>query len=144
MWFRIPGFLQTHKWCRQDTCIHKLLALLAHLRCQCYCNAGLLRAVAPCYRYYSGATCTVAVAPLILVEKNGDGSAASFSLVCWRYALPLLSSRQFKFWVSIIVLELEVECWLLSNDIVLIRCLLDFNLYPRNCFWWFFNSYYNY
>jgi hypothetical protein len=56
--------------------------------------AGLLRAVAPRYRYCSGATYTVAVAvaPLLLVEKNGDGSAATFSPVFWRYALPLLLS----------------------------------------------------
>ena len=42
--------------------------------------SGLLRAVAPRYRYCSGATFTVAVAvaPLLLVEKNGDGSAATF------------------------------------------------------------------
>jgi hypothetical protein len=55
---------------------------------------GLLRAVAPRYRYCSGATFTVAVAvaPLLLVEKNGDGSAATFSPVFWRYALPLLLS----------------------------------------------------
>ena len=40
----------------------------------------MLRAVAPRYRYCSGATFTVAVAeaPLLLVEKNGDGSAATF------------------------------------------------------------------
>ena len=59
-------------------------------------TSGLLRAVAPRYRYCSGATFTVAVAvaPLLLVEKNGDGSAATFSLVFWRYALPLLLSAQ--------------------------------------------------
>ena len=34
----------------------------------------------------------LAVAPLLLVEKNGDGSAATFSPVFWRYALPLLLS----------------------------------------------------
>ena len=57
-------------------------------------RAGLLRAVALRYRYCSGATYTVAVAvaPLFLVEKNGDGSAATFSPVFWRYALPLLLS----------------------------------------------------
>jgi hypothetical protein len=53
---------------------------------------GLLRAVAPRYRYCSGATYTIAVAPLLLVEKNGDGSADTFSPVFWRYALPLLLS----------------------------------------------------
>ena len=55
---------------------------------------GLLRAVALRYRYCSGATFTVAVAvaPLLLVEKNGDGSAATFSPVFRRYALPLLLS----------------------------------------------------
>jgi len=43
-------------------------------------STGLLRAVAPRYRYCSGATFTVAVAeaPLLLVEKNGDGSAVTF------------------------------------------------------------------
>ena len=40
--------------------------------------AGLLRAMVLCC---SGATFTVAVAPLLLIEKNGDGSAAIFSLV---------------------------------------------------------------
>ena len=42
--------------------------------------AGLLIAVAPRYRYCSGATFTVAVAvaPLLLAESSGDGSAATF------------------------------------------------------------------
>ncbi len=41
---------------------------------------GLLIAVAPRYRYCSGATFTVAVAvaPLLLAESSGDGSAATF------------------------------------------------------------------
>src|SRR6218665_2217568 len=38
--------------------------------------AGLLIAVA-CYRYCSGATFTVAVAPLLLAESSGDSSAAT-------------------------------------------------------------------
>ena len=46
-----------------------------------YYYSGLLRAVVLRYRYCSGATFTVAVAPLLLVEKNGDGSAATISLV---------------------------------------------------------------
>jgi len=51
----------------------------------------LLRAVAPRYRYCSGATfkVAVAVAPLLFIEKNGDGSAATFSRDFWRYALLL-------------------------------------------------------
>src|SRR6218665_3938186 len=42
--------------------------------------SGLLIAVAPRYRYYSGATFTVAVAvaPLLLAESSGDSSAATF------------------------------------------------------------------
>ena len=42
--------------------------------------AGLLIAVAPRYRYCSGATFTVAVAvaPLLLAESSGDSSAATF------------------------------------------------------------------
>ena len=42
--------------------------------------SGLLIAVAPRYRYCSGATFTVAeaVAPLLLDESSGDGSAATF------------------------------------------------------------------
>ena len=55
-------------------------------------TAGLLRAVAWRYRYCSGATFTVAVAPLLLIEKNGGGSTATFSLVFLHYALLLLSS----------------------------------------------------
>jgi len=45
--------------------------------------AGLLIAVAPRYRYYSGATFTVAVAvaPLLLAESSGDSSAATFLAV---------------------------------------------------------------
>jgi len=41
---------------------------------------GLLIAVAPRYRYCSGATFTVAVAvaPLLLAESSGDSSAATF------------------------------------------------------------------
>jgi hypothetical protein len=46
---------------------------------------GLLRAISLRYRYYSGATFTVAVAPLLLVGKNGDGSAATLSPAVWRY-----------------------------------------------------------
>src|SRR6218665_679079 len=47
-----------------------------HFRVQ----AGLLIAVAPRYRYCSGATFTVAVAvaPLLLAESSADGSAATF------------------------------------------------------------------
>src|SRR6218665_3449015 len=41
-------------------------------------EAGLLIAVAPRYRYCSGATFTVAVAPLLLAESSGDSSAATF------------------------------------------------------------------
>jgi len=40
--------------------------------------AGLLIAVAPRYRYCSGASFTVAVAPILLAESSGDGSAATF------------------------------------------------------------------
>src|SRR6218665_685976 len=48
-----------------------------------YLNAGLLIAVAPRYRYCSGATFTVAVAvaPLLLAESSGDSSAATFLAV---------------------------------------------------------------
>src|SRR6218665_185882 len=44
------------------------------------CLAGLLIAVAPRYRYCSGATFTVAVAvaPLLLAESSADSSAATF------------------------------------------------------------------
>ena len=41
-------------------------------------QAGLLIAVAPRYRYCSGATFTVAVASILLAESSGDGSAATF------------------------------------------------------------------
>ena len=43
-------------------------------------NPGLLIAVAPRYRYCSGATFTVAVAvaPLLLAESSADSSAATF------------------------------------------------------------------
>ena len=53
--------------------------------------SGLLIAVAPRYRYCSGATFTVAVAvaPLLLVESSGDSSAAkflaAFSAIRYRY-----------------------------------------------------------
>ena len=42
--------------------------------------SGLLIAVAPGYRYCSGATFTVAVAvaPVLLAESSGDSSAATF------------------------------------------------------------------
>src|SRR6218665_1131199 len=45
--------------------------------------AGLLIAVAPRYRYCSGATFTVAVAvaPLLLAESSADRSAATFLAV---------------------------------------------------------------
>jgi len=41
-------------------------------------RAGLLIAVALHYRYCSGATFTVVVVPLLLVESSGDGSTATF------------------------------------------------------------------
>ena len=46
--------------------------------CSSTSHPGLLIAVAPRYRYCSGATFTVAVAPLLLAESSGDGSAATF------------------------------------------------------------------
>src|SRR6218665_287415 len=54
-------------------------------------DPGLLIAVAPSYRYCSGATFTVAVAvaPLLLAESRGDSSAATFlatfSAIRYRY-----------------------------------------------------------
>ena len=41
-------------------------------------SPGLLIAVAPRYHYCSGATFTVAVAPLLLAESSADSSAATF------------------------------------------------------------------
>src|SRR6218665_2082738 len=41
-------------------------------------RTGLLIAVVPRYRYCSGATFTVAVAPILLAESSGDSSAATF------------------------------------------------------------------
>ena len=61
-----------------------------------YKSTGLLRTVALRYRYCSGATFTVAVAPILLVQKNGDGSADTFLPVFWRYALTLLLSTDNK------------------------------------------------
>ena len=57
-------------------------------------NAGLLIAVAPRYRYCSGATFTVAiaVAPLLLAESSADSSAATFLAVF----LALLATATFK------------------------------------------------
>ena len=47
---------------------------------QAFYFAGLLIAVAPRYRYCSGATFTVAVAvaPLLFAGSSADGSAATF------------------------------------------------------------------
>src|SRR6218665_2756040 len=52
--------------------------------------SGLLIAVAPRYRYCSGTTFTVAVAPILLAESSGDSSAATFlaaffSAIRYRY-----------------------------------------------------------
>src|SRR6218665_1059207 len=57
-------------------------------------TSGLLIAVAPRYRYCSGATFTVAVAvaPLLLAESSGDSSAATFLAVF----LALLATATFK------------------------------------------------
>jgi len=57
-----------------------------------YTTPGLLIAVAPRYRYCSGATFTVAVAPLLLAESSGDSSAATF-FSCF---LALLATATFK------------------------------------------------
>ena len=77
-------------------------------------HAGLLKAVALCYRNCSGATFTVAVAPLLLIEKNGDVSAATFVLVFLALrATATFELRQSIFWVSITVLELK---WVLTIE----------------------------
>ena len=51
-----------------------------HYEAYAYYISGLLIAVAPRYRYCSGATFTVAVevAPLLLAESSADSSAATF------------------------------------------------------------------
>ena len=72
-------------------------------------TSGWSIAVAPRYRHCSGATFTVAVAPLLLVEKNGDGSAANFSLILALRATATFELRQCIFWVPLIVLELTVN-----------------------------------
>src|SRR6218665_933585 len=60
----------------------------------CIRPPGLLIAVAPRYRYCSGATFTVAVAvaPLLLAESSADSSAATFLAVF----LALLATATFK------------------------------------------------
>ena len=57
---------------------------------------GLLIAVAPRYRYCSGATFTVAVAvaALLLAESSGDSSAATF--FSYMYFLALFATATFK------------------------------------------------
>ena len=55
-------------------------------------SPGLLIAVAPRYRYCSGATFTVAVAPLLLAESSGDSSAATL-FSCF---LALFATATFK------------------------------------------------
>ena len=70
-------------------CIHVGLCMYV-----CMYVSGLLIAVAPRYRYCSGATFTVAVAvaPLLLAESSGDNSAATFLAVF----LALLATATFK------------------------------------------------
>ena len=59
------------------------------------------------YRYYSNTTFTVAVAvvvaPLLLIEKNGDGSTTTFRWLLAIRDTETFELRQSKFWVSIIV-----------------------------------------
>ena len=52
--------------------------LLSEFKSLCQLYTGLLIAVAPRYRYCSGATFTVAVASLLLAESSSDSSAATF------------------------------------------------------------------
>ena len=59
--------------------------------------AGLLIAVARRYRYCSGATFTVAVAPLLLAESSGDSSTATFLAAFYRFSLPLLLKKKTNF-----------------------------------------------
>ena len=68
---------------------------------------GLLIPVAPRYRYCSGATFTVAVAvaPLLLNESSGDGSAATFLAAYQRYSLPLLLKNRTNFFPLLIFLR---------------------------------------
>ena len=54
--------------------------------------------------YCSGATFSVAVALLLLIERNGDCSAATSSLVFLAlHATAAFELGQYMFWVSIIV-----------------------------------------
>ena len=54
---------------------------------------------------YSGSAAT-----LFHQRRNGERSAATFSLVFWRYALPLLiTAEKIYFWVSKFLLELEMS-----------------------------------
>src|SRR6218665_3890232 len=71
------------------------------------CISGLLIAVAPRYRYCSGATFTVAVAvaPLLLAESSGDSSAATFLAAFQRYSLPLLLKKKTNFFPLLIFLR---------------------------------------
>src|SRR6218665_1466217 len=70
-------------------CIRMLVSMHVCVYVQ---RTGLLIAVAPRYRYCSGATFTVAVAvaPLLLAESSGESSAATFLAAFYRYSLPLL------------------------------------------------------
>src|SRR6218665_725517 len=60
--------------------------------------AGLLIAVAPRYRYCSGATFTVAVAvaPLLLAESSGESSAATF-FSCFLALFPTATLKKLIF-----------------------------------------------
>ena len=74
---------------------HTLDLVLWHLLDFCsqqnygHLTSGLLIAVAPRYRYCSGAIFTVALAPLLLAESSGDSSVATFlaafSAIRYRY-----------------------------------------------------------
>ena len=72
-------------------------------------ETGLLRAIAPRYRYCSGTfTVAVTLAQLLLIEKSGDGSAVTFHWFLGATRYVTFELRNSVFLTSIIVLEHKV------------------------------------
>ena len=64
----------------------------------CHSRPGLLIAVAPRYRYCSGANFTIAVVPLLLAESSGDSSADTFfSCLLALFATATFNTRELIF-----------------------------------------------
>ena len=94
------------------------------------------------YRYCSGAKLysSGSAATFKLIEKNGDGSIATFRWFCWRYRY-FWAQSNFRVW-SVLELKMSVD-YIESWHSNMVSFLTSIQIHVNNCFWWFTTSHYN-